>query len=447
MLELSTTRKTSDGRHWSAVINQLYHPTGEFGQDWSDLVYSFGNLNTTKFAPILLKEWFYMVKPDGYLVIDYQPNSVFSWQTLEETMWWLWKSLYEIIYHGPVEGGRIVDLNERRIRAFITFYESRNNKKTDHQSLVPESVATVVQPCEKKGGYFRFICRKTKATQIRNDAIEKWSFGVITNVLRPDCVEKTIESVRKLGVPHYEIIVCGTHFDRHEQDVRYIPFDQRDDVGWISKKKNLIVSCAQYENICIIHDRIEFDIAWYDQMKKWGNCFEALSVPQILRRDKKRFGDWCCLDKKYFDKDRHRFLFAYYMDYKDWDPHTVGFAGATMVKRTLLENIPFDETLYWGQYEDLKISQNFMESGYLLRMNPGPILYSNSKTHADFGWFVQFNETKRGRLRANEVDLSILSLFKFLNCLWIRKNNRLLVPLKTHSKRIHRILTHENRNV
>src|SRR3989338_7984118 len=102
MLDLSSSSVVRGVRHWAAEINQLYHPTGEWGQDMEEIVYASDNLNKTKFSPILLKEWFFLIKKEGCLIIDYQPNVLCDWKKMEESMWWLWKGKYENLYNGAI---------------------------------------------------------------------------------------------------------------------------------------------------------------------------------------------------------------------------------------------------------------------------------------------------------------------------------------------------------
>ena len=146
-LDLSTKPHVRGAKHWTAEINQLYHPTGDVEQDSQDIVYSFGNLNTTKFVPLLLKEWFYLVKKDGYLVIDYLPNKTCNFQKLEEHMWWLWKGKYDIVYHGKVE------------------HRTKNTEQSEIIKFVKNAPSQPTMPTET-GDYFRFACKKLESTQV-----------------------------------------------------------------------------------------------------------------------------------------------------------------------------------------------------------------------------------------------------------------------------------------
>ncbi len=333
ILDLSEKPVIRQARHWFAEVNQLYHPTGKLGQDRWGVVYSKGLLNTTKFDPILLKEWFYLVAQGGQLIVDYQPSDPSSFQELEENMWWLWKCKYEILYHGLAE----------------------------------------------KGTMQRFICRKIQSTTVVGDSIDKWSFGIITNGKRKDLLERIIQAVKNQNIPNYEIIVCGTYYDRKEKHFRYIPFNQRDDQGWITRKKNIIAQHAQYENLCIVHDRMLPDKNWYQGMKKWGNCFEVLSVIQKQETTGDTGNHW-----EYFPllvyKKISRYLvkpllhFSARLDSQDWFENIILYGQVIICKRKVLLACPQNETMYWQSPEDHVFSQDLLNSGYIPRLNNFSVL-------------------------------------------------------------------------
>lgn len=303
-------------------INQLYHPTGSYKTDSFDEVYTKDDLNKTKFVPILLKEWVYLVKKNGCLVIDYIPNGICDKEELENMMLWLWKGNYQITFHDYIDDHRL-----------------------------------------------RFICRKTVNTNIKNDDVNKWTFGIITNGEREQWVEQIIKSVRHQKIPHYEIIICGTYFSRGEKDVIYIPFNKRDNKGWITKKKNLIVKNAKFENICMLHDRMVLGKNWYKGMKKWGNCFENLGCKQFF--EGVRVNDWIASHYFINNKDKEKFSFESYVDYRDWYP-TIWFLGQLNIfkKSIIVKNkLWWDEKLYYGEREDYEFSSKLHKKGFIHRFN------------------------------------------------------------------------------
>lgn len=361
MLDLSRHSVSKNIPHWFTDVNQLYHPTGKFAQDSQDLVYSRDVLNSTKFVPILVKEWFYLVEKEGYLVIDYQPNAICDWDRLEKTFWWLWKQNYKIIFHGPVSTDELDDITPQKLKRFIEYHSEYFGKNLDSVTDLAVPIPTQTKPSTPEG-YLRFVCQKTSSTKIQNDSIDKWTFGIITNGKRRDWIDEIIAAIESQGIPNFEIVICGSYQKRKE--IKYIPFNERDDRGWITKKKNLIVQKAKYENICIIHDRIVFQPNWYEGMKKWGNTFDHLACTQQYKG--MRINDWEMHEKL----PGLEFSFVSLLDYRDWDIN--GCQGGQLhisKKQFLIEN-PWDESLLWKEAEDLKISNTLRDSGHILRCNP-----------------------------------------------------------------------------
>ena len=349
MLDLSLSHSIKDINHWYKDINQLYHPTGEYEQDSQSIIYSKDLLNTTKFDPILLKEWFYLVSDGGYLVIDYKVNNLLDWQKLEKNMWWLWQNNYEVIFHNSFD---------KKI--------STHSSLTQFISEITTGSHDNITPDEEIGSYLRFICKKTNPTVYTNDSIDKWSFGIISNGQRDELIEKIIKSIHSQDIKEYEIIICGT-YNGSIDNVKYLPFSKRDKLGWISKKKNIIVENAKYENICMLHDRLLFTPNWFKNMKKWGNCFEHIGSAQVYEGI--RSNDYL-LHESIPNKP---FGFASLMDYKDWDKSTFNAGQLHIAKKRFLKKIKWNESLFWGEPEDLEISELLTQQGYILRNNSSSV--------------------------------------------------------------------------
>lgn len=347
ILDVSSQKKVREAKSWPKEVNQLYHPTGIFKTESFELVYSGDNLNTTKFTPILLKEWFYLVKKNGYLVIDYQPNKLCDSKKLEEIMIWLWKGTFKIKYH---------------------WFISKDNKKNLSKDKINLNIKLNKKNESFRNG-LRFICQKTKSLKIPNDGIIKWTFGIITNGKRGDWVQQIIKSVRQQKIPHFEIIICGTYTGKVGKDIIYIPFNKRDDKGWITKKKNLIVQKARYENICMLHDRMVLDKNWYKGIKKWGNCFENLGCVQTYNGS--RVNDWIASHFFVENRERDKFSFESYVNYPDWY-ESVWFLGQLNIFKKYIvvkNNLWWNENLYYGQREDYDFSKRLNKSGFIHRFN------------------------------------------------------------------------------
>lgn len=362
MLDVSFDKKVAGVKHWFAPLDQLYRPTSVFNQDSQEIVYARDVFTSSKFLPILLKELFYLVKSGGYLIIDYQPQLNLNWSDLEELLWWLWKGKYQIVYHQIIKGNELKDLTQSKLKKFI------NCVTNSHLPQV-------------NSGHIRLICQKITSTQVIGDDISKWTFGIITNGQREDWIEKIIQSIRSQKIPHYEIIMCGIYKDKKEKGVRYIPFNDRDEMGWITRKKNIIARQSKYENLCIIHNRMLLADNWYQGMKRWGNCFEVLNTSQIQENTRARGNHWTKTDlvlykfsSRYGIKTKLQFTTD--LDYKDWFENIYQYGQAIIIKRSVMLISPQNETLYWGMPEDHVFSLDLLNKGYLIRFNPYSVMYN-----------------------------------------------------------------------
>lgn len=348
ILDLSSQKKIINAQYWSNKVDQMYHPTGEFGQECADIVYASDIFDRKKFLAIILKELFYLVKKDAYLILDYNRDILTSTE-LEEQLWWLWPTSYDVVFHDGIEKKDEIKITEKSLLTFIR--EKTNSLKSSQSNRA------------------RLICKKIISTKIEKDAIDKWTFGIITNGERNDWIEKMIQSIKIQKIPNYEIIICGEYFIRDEKNIVYVPFNFRNDRGWISKKKNIIARNAKYNNLCIMHDRLLLDKNWYEGMKKFGNVFDAMSCRQILENGV-RSGDWLSTNGAY-NKDTFRYQLYKIssLDYRDWDRW--GYLGGqlTIIKKHVWEKVPWNELLYWNDGEDVDLSYRLQQQGYVLRFN------------------------------------------------------------------------------
>lgn len=413
---------------YSHPINQLYHPTGKWQPDSQELVYSSKILNTTKFTPILLKEWFYLVKNKGYLVIDYKPNKLCDWQKLEELMWWLWKSKYEIIFHAPIPTKNLKNINNTNLKRFI------NSIKNTDQSVTKNQISS-------SNPYLRFICQKMVSTTISNDSINKWTFGIITNGERLDWLKEIVDSIRQQKIPNYQIIICGQYpHNKKDKDILYIPFNQRNDKAWITKKKNLIAKQARYNNLCLIHDRVILDKNWYRGIKKWGNCFETISGKTSIPN--KPNLDYACFEGLNNLNPKKMNYFYYFrsgnLQVEDWDQDVAGYSTSFIIKKNILINNPFNETLYRKKFEDIIMSQENNKKGYLIRMSPKINFHMKVQTIPFHYSYFTFNDQKLGKLNNESIIWKIV--LKTLHFLKIPRDhfiiNKLYFYLSKYLKKL-----------
>ena len=217
-----------------------------------------------------------------------------------------------------------------------------------------------------------------------------FTFGIITkfdinnqhNMEKKDMLMCTIDSIRNLKIPKYEIIIVGCKKEdlmigRYDyafklHDIKCIDFN--DEIisnllklnknnnnndsfgvgfivpGWITKKKNIITQNAKYENIVYMHDYFMFDKNWYNGFLKFGNNWDVC-MNTIINIFGERFRDWVCWDKN--DKQNHRKNVPY-----NFSGKKVFISGSYWVaKKSLMIKEPLDESfLAWGIiFKDNKI--------------------------------------------------------------------------------------------
>ncbi len=353
-LDVSKEKVIAEADHFYKEPDNLYRISEKHNDlEGFDYIYANNIINSTKYSDILLKEWFYFLKPNGYLVIEFIDNKLLS------------------LYH-LIERTHVLFKGDVKIIEWIF--------KSSLEKNIEERVKTNL-----------LVIQKTKSIVSKEDHITRWTFGISTNGNREDLVKKFIESVRKQKIPEYEIIICGTYSDRNENDIIYIPFSEKDNLGWITKKKNIICENASYQNIMIVHDRIVLNEGWFEGMKKYGNNFEVLGCIQ-LTQDGRRAGDWSTSGYKF--RTYHK---VGQLDYSDWDKWTFLGGQLFIIKKRVWENIKLNENLFWGDYEDMDFSFSLALNGFITRFNPYSIVTTLVWQHGNLPYYTK-NTQKLGRL-------------------------------------------------
>ena len=216
-----------------------------------------------------------------------------------------------------------------------------------------------------------------------------FTFGIITlcEDTCGDYLKQSIESIIKLNIPEYEIIVVGNG-DKLKNDpflisnsIKVIDFDFTIKKDWITKKKNLITQNAKYENIIYQHDYIYYNSDWYVGFKEFGEDFKVC-MTKIINTDGSRFRDWVVFPFHHAGNNRlsreveKLWKYAGIENNESMIPYTENrlnkyqyFSGSYWVaKKSIMTEIPLDENLSWGQGEDVDFSQRFTAK-YKFSMN------------------------------------------------------------------------------
>lgn len=180
-----------------------------------------------------------------------------------------------------------------------------------------------------------------------------FTFGIITNGNNDNFIKQIILDIRTLNIKNYEIIIVGGQ-NVYDEKIIHIPFDENIKKMWITKKKNIITKEASFENIVYMHDYITLLSNWYEGFLKFGNDFKVC-MTKISNTDGTRYRDWTLwgndVNKIII---RNELLIPYNMTHLS---KYMYFSGAYWVaKKDVMIEFPLDESLSWGEGEDVKWS-------------------------------------------------------------------------------------------
>ncbi len=335
-------------RHYVKPDN-LYTLRDKYPFESLDFIASKDLIFATKFHRILLKEWINFLKVGGTACIIFR-------QTPERNFSFLVSEVFELF---------------------------GNDVETDWELEGKETVLYV---------------KKLKPVLEPKDDMGRWAFGIITNGKKDAQVDRIVESILALRIPHCQVIVCGTYSNRKKYKITYLHFTEKDERGWITKKKNLIAQKAAYENMVILHDRLVFAKGWYEGMKKYGNYFEVLSCVQHLENTNTRVGDWAMAGVPYSPRESVFDLAAGEIDYHDWDTDLFIPGSLYIMKKSVWKRAPWNEHLAWAETEDCEQCWRFQRLGIVPRFNPYSKCYSFSWNHGKLPEY-EFDETRKGRMK------------------------------------------------
>lgn len=203
---------------------------------------------------------------------------------------------------------------------------------------------------------------RTSRYRSRDGILMNFTFGVVTSGTADDNVNVVIDSIEKLNIPEYEIIVVGNS-NVSRRNTTVVPFDENIRPAWITRKKNIITQLAKYENVVYSHDYIVYNHDWYQGWVEYGSDYKVC-MNRILNADGTRYRDWCIWphNNNFVDGivTRQRgCLIPYDMTHLS---KYLYFSGAYWVgKKDVMTEFPLNENLLWGQSEDVEWSIRIRE--------------------------------------------------------------------------------------
>ena len=231
-----------------------------------------------------------------------------------------------------------------------------------------------------------------------------FTFGIITSGDADTYIYKIIESIVKNNIPNYEIIIVGHTNIEETSKIKKIYFDENIKKGWITRKKNIIVNNAKYENIVLLHDYVTLTDGWYKGFLHFGNDFE-FCITKITNNDGKRFRDYTLFP---YEVD---YLNIFYSPGKEIDSYFYDncllpydfknniktnkymyISGSYyIIKKNIAMKYLLDENLIWGRGEDVEYSKRLQSNGVIIKCNQYSEVYL-LKQKQNAHWEKQINE-------------------------------------------------------
>lgn len=346
--------------------NQLYLVKDLAKPESLDFITSIGDLLDTKFYPVMLREWFSLVKKGGYIIIQFTEQD-------------------------PIKVSRF---------------------KLDFALHFRHELKLVYR--EKQDFTYAYVFEKITGNRYKESDINRWTFGIITLGTRNEWVEKMIESIIAQKIPEFEIIICGKYeLKKNEKFIKYI--QSTDHLPRVTKKKNKICENARYENVCVLHDRVVLDEGWFKGMKKFGNDWDYVGC--IVTHEGTRSYDWFSSGYPVYltQHDRNRGALLY----DDWDPWAVTNAGIFLVKKSAWQNVQWNELDHYPGNDDMIFCADLAARGFIPRFNPYSTATALSFHSLDIVYH-EFDEKKLGPLTGPIVEQAYWKIMFGLHDLFLK---------------------------
>jgi len=191
----------------------------------------------------------------------------------------------------------------------------------------------------------------------------KFTFGIITSGGSNYTLIESLKSILALSIPSFEIIVVGGA-SITGPNLKVIPFDETCKPNWITRKKNLITTFASFNNIVYSHDYFQFHPQWYEGFLEYGEAF-SICTNQIENLDGTRWHDWVLWPDSATEigrivSENRQCLIPYNLTHLSKSMYIPG--SYWVAKKDIMSSFPLDETLSWGEAEDVEWSVRVRKS-------------------------------------------------------------------------------------
>lgn len=317
-------------RHLFREPDNLYRFGDRVGLPYEsvDFVFNDGLLNETRFHPILLKEWFALIRVGGKLVVRAQADAALTSETLREV----------IERHLGTQGE-------------ILYFHADDQER------------------------FTVVVNKLESLLPTGDTMQRWSF-VILNPAGAE-ISELVDSILRQGIPQCQILVNGpvdgvTEAQRGRVEFQEIDIDasQR---STSAQRKNRLLLCARHENVVILDRRcadLVLEPDWHGAMERYGNHFDALACG-LVSAEGERYADWWTLgcDKKHQAASLFHHSELGVLEARDWDDWVFFADPVCILKRRIYKQAMWNIHSHEGD-ENTYFCHDLREQGVLLRYVP-----------------------------------------------------------------------------
>ena len=197
-----------------------------------------------------------------------------------------------------------------------------------------------------------------------------WTFGMLTTGARLDNVERFIQSVEAHCQDPYEILIVSPialpDLERYG-GVRVLRFDQHDDLGWITRKKNLIAQEATYSDILVCHDRFVLAEGFSRSFADWGYSY-GLAAVRVRLEDGRRGLDWGVVSSQ-----NHVYSSGGLLDYRAYSQYVYVPGGATLIRKSFWNCFPWNDNLFWNEHEDVELCRRVQRAGGIITLSSATV--------------------------------------------------------------------------
>lgn len=227
-------------------------------------------------------------------------------------------------------------------------------------SISPERTCRLMS-VEKTGNFlFTFEIEVTRTIEIQ----KSWSVCYITNGKSLEQINKSAQNLA--GQDKIEILVAGpgSISTKIGQNIKLLEFADIGREGRISLKKNLLVSKAKGSNILLLHDRYLVEKVFFDSFEKFGYDYGVVVPHQIFAESKKNYPGLLTFQDGLIKRIENEIV-----DEKMWIN-----GGCIIAKSKILEKIPLNSFLSWGEAEDIEWANRLLIAGVTPRISKGTVL-------------------------------------------------------------------------